>query len=426
MRDTLLSLVVVTLLILTLRHPFVGALTWTWLGTMNPHRLSFGFAYAFPFAATAAGVTVFSWLFSREPKRLPNHPLLWLLLAWMAWITVSTVFALFQDEAWQRWRDVMKVHAITLVILTMLTSRRRLELLLGVQIASIAFFSVKGGAWILTGAQDRVWGPPASMIEDNNYLALATIMAIPLMRYFQQRSSRRWVRLLLIGAMALSVASVLGSYSRGGLIALVAMTIFLIWKSRRRLLLALVFGSLIAGLVAFMPGQWAERMSTIENYGEDASALARLNSWQTMFNLAKDRPLVGGGFSVDNEQIYQRYSPDPTRYSHVAHSIYFQALGEQGFVGLALVLALLTGACIVAGRVSRRAQFRGEDWRWASDMARLIQVSVGAFIVGGAFLNLLHFDFLYYLLASLIALDCIVGGHGKNDASHPNAGGRES
>jgi probable O-glycosylation ligase (exosortase A-associated) len=424
MRDTLLSLIVATLLIVTLRHPFVGALTWTWLGTMNPHRLSFGFAYAFPFAAIAAGVTVFSWLFSREPKRLPNHPLLWLLLAWLVWITVTTAFALFQDEAWQRWREVMKVHAMTLVILAMLTTRRRLELLLAVLVASIGFFSVKGGAWVLTGAFGRVWGPPDSMIEDNNYLAVATTMIIPLMRYFQQRSNQRWVRLLLAGAMALSVASVLGSYSRSGLIAFVVMTMFLFWKSRRRILLALVFGSLLAGLIAFMPDRWEQRMSTIQNYEEDESARSRLLAWQTMFNLAKDHPLVGGGFGVDNEQIYRQYGPDPSLRAYVAHSIYFQALGEQGFVGLALVLALLIGSWIVAGRLSHEAEIRGEDWRWASDMARLIQVSLSGFVVGGVFLNLLHFDFYYYLIASLIALASIVRGPGKDNALDPNSGGR--
>jgi putative inorganic carbon (hco3(-)) transporter len=408
MRDTLLTLIVAILLILTLRHPFVGALTWAWLGTMNPHRLSFGFAYAFPFAAITAGVTIFGWVFSREPKQLPNHPLLWVLLAWLAWITVTTAFALSQDEAWHRWREVMKVHAMTLVILAMLTTRRRLELLLAVLVASIGFFSVKGGAWVLTGATDRVWGPPDSMIEDNNYLAVATIMIIPLMRYFQQQSSQHWARMLLAVAMGLSAASVLGSYSRGGLLALLAMTVVLLRKSRRRLLLALVFGSVIAGLIAFMPDRWEQRMSTIRNYDEDQSANTRLMAWQTMFNLAKDHPLVGGGFGIDNEQIYQRYSPSPFAGSPVAHSIYFQALGEQGFVGLALVLALLVGAWIVAGRMSHEAELRGADWRWAVDMARLIQASLSGFIVGGAFLNLLHFDFYYYLIAALIALASIL------------------
>ena len=408
MRDWILSVTVVVLLVWTLRYPFVGALAWAWLGVMNPHRLTFGFAYAFPFSAVVAGVTVLSWIVSREPKRLPNHPLLWVLLAWIVWVTLSTVFALYQDEAWQRWIGVGKMYAMALVVLAMLSTQRRLEWLLAVAVASIGFYSVKGGVWVLMGATGRVWGPPGSMIEDNNYLAVASIMLIPLMRYFQIRARRRWARFLIAGAMVLSVGAVLGSYSRGGLLALLAMTMVLVWKSRRRALIGVALGVLLAGLIAFMPEHWDQRMSTITEYREDASASSRLLAWQTMVNVAKDYPLFGGGFGMDNEQIYRLYSPDPSLGVYVAHSIYFQALGENGFVGLALALALLVGSWVVAGRVSREAGRRGGEWLWAADMARLVQASLVGFAVGGMFLNLLHFDLYYYLVAMVIALASIV------------------
>jgi probable O-glycosylation ligase (exosortase A-associated) len=302
----------------------------------------------------------------------------------------------------------MKVHLMTLVTLAMLRDRRRLEQLLGVLALSIGYFSVKGGIWILMGGGSRVWGPPGSLIEDNNALAVASIMVIPLVRYFQMRAQQRWVRVLLGIAMALSVASILGSYSRGGLIALAAMATFMFWKSRRRVLLALVFVALASGLLAFMPAQWEERMATIQDYGQDSSASSRLLAWQTMINLAKDRPLVGGGFMVDDEAVFRKYSPDPAAGVYVAHSIYFQALGEHGIVGLGLMLAMLVGSWRTAGGAAKRAEARGPDWRWASDMARMIQVSLSGFAVGGAFLNLLHFDLYYYLIACVAALAVLV------------------
>ena len=42
---------------------------------------------------------------------------------------------------------------------------------------------------------------------------------------------------------------------------------------------------------------------------------------------------------MDTQQLFQLYAPDPTDI-HAAHSIYFQILGEQGFVGLFLFLLM--------------------------------------------------------------------------------------
>ncbi|HAY29062.1 MAG TPA: putative O-glycosylation ligase, exosortase A system-associated, partial [Candidatus Accumulibacter sp.] len=56
MRDLLLVGIFLAVLPFALRHTWIGVLLWTWLSLMNPHRLTFGFAYDAPFAATAAGV----------------------------------------------------------------------------------------------------------------------------------------------------------------------------------------------------------------------------------------------------------------------------------------------------------------------------------------------------------------------------------
>ena len=81
MRDVLVMLIVFGSLPLILARPYVGILMWSWLGYMNPHRLSFGFAYDFPFALCVGIVTLLGVLISREPKRLPMTGLtvLWLI-----------------------------------------------------------------------------------------------------------------------------------------------------------------------------------------------------------------------------------------------------------------------------------------------------------------------------------------------------------
>jgi putative inorganic carbon (HCO3(-)) transporter len=152
--------------------------------------------------------------------------------------------------------------------------------------------------------------------------------------------------------------------------------------------------------IGFMPEKWVERMWSIQKYDQDASALGRINAWMMAVNLANDRPLVGGGFEIYNEKVFSRYAPDPSDI-HAAHSIYFQILGEHGYVGLALFLLLWFLVWRDASWIIRQSRSLGE-LRWAFDLARMIQLSLVAYAVGGAFQNQAYFDLPYELLIALV------------------------
>src|SRR3954469_15118059 len=104
--------------------------------------------------------------------------------------------------------------------------------------------------------------------------------------------------------MVLSGIAVLGTYSRGGLVAVCAMLLFLWLKSRRKVLFALLLIPIVPIAVTVMPERWFERMDTISSYEQDASAMGRINSWKTAINIANDRPLVGGGFELYSYETF--------------------------------------------------------------------------------------------------------------------------
>jgi probable O-glycosylation ligase (exosortase A-associated) len=201
--------------------------------------------------------------------------------------------------------------------------------------------------------------------------------------------------------------SVLGSYSRGALLGVMAMGILLWWKGRNKVAFLLAAAILIPPIVGFMPEQWHERMSTIQNYEEDRSANNRLNSWATMFNIAKAHPITGAGFEASTIELYEKYSPDPTFGNQGAHSIYFQAMGEHGFVGLGLYLLLYFVYWLQASALIRDAS-RRPDLAWAQDYARMIQVMIIGYLVGAAFLSLVNYDVPYYLMAVMVAIKALV------------------
>jgi probable O-glycosylation ligase (exosortase A-associated) len=117
------------------------------------------------------------------------------------------------------------------------------------------------------------------------------------------------------------------------------MLVFFWLKSRTKVATAFMLVMLVPVAWQFMPEAWHARMDTIQTYEEDPSAMGRINAWKMAFNLAQDRPFVGGGFDIYNPTVFGRYAPVPDDI-HAAHSIYFQMLGEHGFVGLALFLFL--------------------------------------------------------------------------------------
>ncbi len=402
MRDILVTLIVFGSLPLILRAPAVGVLMWVWISVMTPHTQGWGFAQTFPFAYVIGVTTLLSLVVARGPKALPMLPCTWLLLAFIAWMNVTTLFALFPAAAYEQWNKVMKIMLMSLVTMMAIRSRQDVHRLIWVLVVSLGYYGVKGGVFtVRSGGTERVWGPEGSFIGDNNAIALALIMTIPLMYYLHQNTPRRWLRHALTGAMLLSALAALGSYSRGGLLAIAAMVLFMWLKSGRKLMLGSIVSLAAPLLLVFMPQRWSSRMDSIGDYQVDDSAQGRINAWRMAYNLARDR-FFGGGFEIAEPSTFLRYAPNPTDV-HAAHSIYFQVLGEHGFVGLGLYLLLGLLTWRMAAAIARLGAGR-DEWRWAVSLATMVQASLIGFAVGGAFLSLVYYDVPYYLMAALAAV----------------------
>src|SRR3546814_4159224 len=86
MRDVLILLLAFSVVPLTFLRPHVGILAWCWISYMNPHRLSWGFAYEFPVAMMIGLSTLAAWVLSKEPKKLPINAVSALMLAFVVWM----------------------------------------------------------------------------------------------------------------------------------------------------------------------------------------------------------------------------------------------------------------------------------------------------------------------------------------------------
>ncbi len=297
LRSILVFILIFASLPVALVKPHVGVLIWSWISYINPHRLTYGPAFAFDFLDYVGGATILGLLFARERKSLPNHPLVYLLLAYFFWVTLTTLAAHYPEMAWSKWQQFAKILLFTFITMMLMQSKGRLESLIWVIVLSLGYFTAKGGLFtVLTGGAYRVWGPPDTTYADNNEFALATVMVIPLIRYLYTQTNLRWLRWVLFAMIVFSIFAIFGTQSRGGLVAIAAMLFFIVYKARK-----LMFGIVALGLAVIagyfiMPAKYWNRMYTIENYEQDPSARGRLDMWNFAIKVANDHPDSGRRF----------------------------------------------------------------------------------------------------------------------------------
>lgn len=446
MRDYLVLAMIVGSLPMILFRPFFGLLVWCWIAYMVPHKLGWGLAAHLPVASVVGATFLIAFIFSKEPKKLPMNGIVAVYLVMLLWWLLSFLINPSTDYALQQFDKVVKIQLFTIITMMLVNTRERLFQLIAVIVLSIASFGVKGGIFtILTGGGNRVWGPPGGFFEGNNEFGLTLLTILPLLRFLQLQVDKPWQKHALTASMLFCFVAALGTQSRGALLAAVAMSAFFWWKSPNKIPLAMGGLILVPLLYFFMPESWHDRMATMKvdsteepEYlrqvntstwcGEmtaqiqrhDLSAGGRVNAWCFALNVAEHQ-IMGGGFDAFSPENFLIYAPDPTDF-HDAHSIYFKILGEHGFIGLALFLTVLGMSWFRAGSVRKLAQQK--QMPWAVHLADMMQVSLLAFCVGGAFLGMCYFDLLYHLVAIVVILDMLVrkdAGKGAIETADSNA-----
>lgn len=388
--------------------PMVGVIAYYWISFMSPQMEVWGFAAAPPWALLSVVATLLGCVIAREPKRWPRNGMIPLLILFLVLTTVATYFALGpQDRVIKAWSDVAKTIIFLLVLALLLSKRERIHALIWIMVLSLGFYGVVGGLFALvTGGQFRIFGPPDSIIGDNNQLAAALLVTLPLMNYLRLQSRHHLVRVGLAVAMGLTLLSILASYSRGAFLGLAVVSLFFWWNSKHKIAIGLAMVIVIGAGLAFMPASWTERMHSITDYKSDASAEDRLTVWHEAIGIAVARPLTGGGYkSTATAQVIHHFYPHARPLA--VHSIWFEVLSENGFPAFAVWLSMMALGFINIRRIRKLA--RGDPaTAWADDLGRMAKVSLIAFVTAGSFLSLGYYDLYLALLVALGATRDVV------------------
>ena len=418
MRDAIIIVGVLAAAPICLFRPFFGVLMWFVIAIIDPAGYAWGIGARVPAAMIIAVPTLLGGVSAVANVRLLPKQMAWFFLFW-AWMAVTYVHAtevpIFADhlqDALQQLDQVSKILLMTVFsILVVATSKKRFRYLLLTTISCLGFLAIKGAVFgLITGGMDRIYGSHGSFIGDNNDFALALNMTMAIPFFMAREEPNRRMRLLLRMLFAAYVVCVILSYSRGGLLGLMVVLTAIALKSRRKAIAGLVVCAILAGMSAFTTEQWKERMNGFLHGKIDLSAEQRLITWGFAWHLANAYPLTGGGFETFTPDLFARFQPEKLGNNKTArgpHSIYFQVLGEHGFVGLILFLALLLSCWRLARRTRRIA--RGHpDLEWVAGYSHMFEIGLVGYVVSGAFLGRAYFDLYYELLACVVIMNIIV------------------
>jgi probable O-glycosylation ligase (exosortase A-associated) len=344
---------------------------------------------------------------------LALRPQTGLLLGLWGWISLSRLNALMPEMARSIYGQYWKAILIATLTTGLVRDRRRFRILLILTAFCLGFLGAKRGLYGLLRGGVRYDDGPGGFMSDNNSFALVLNMTLPLLAGIAMGEKERILKMAAAAMATLSILTIFFTFSRGGLLTLCIIGPMLVWRSRQRWLITglLVLG--LSGFLLFSSGsfkeKYAERAQTIDDYQEDGSAQGRLNAWVTSWRVFLDYPVFGVG-PGNLEAVFFRYSPQQDRF-RVAHNAYFQVLAECGLPALLLFVGALVTALWRLGRLRREPGVPA----WAEVYARMLQISLLAYMVGSMFLNTAYSELIYHLIALSVCLE--VAAHAEVSAT---------
>ncbi|WP_430654667.1 putative O-glycosylation ligase, exosortase A system-associated [Halorhodospira halophila] len=423
LRDLLFGTMIFGSLPLILYRAWVGVVVWYWVGLMNPHRESWGPLMNAPVALAVAATTLIALLFARERRAPPltrETVLFGLLIVHM--VAATYLFAWQPAVSQGLWDTYVRILILAIVALILIDGKIKTSTLLAVTALSIGYYGIKGGFFtVRTGFGGMVLGPSGSFISGNTDIGLALVMTWPLMLVLAREVYRgdfvvpigqalldrwhRWIGRALYGGFWLHGIAIIGTFSRGAWVgmAVVGLLIFLRLRYKGVLVGLAVLAIGVVGVT--VPDRIQHEWETLVHWEEDASAGGRLDAWEVSWNIAMDAPLTGSGFGTMRlpHDLWNSYRDGPPRPRLAEHSIYFQVLGNLGFLGLFLYLSLIGFALVSLWRISRQAR-KAPETQWIGEWSWGVAVGLIGFLVAGAFLSLAYFTLFFCMLALAIVL----------------------
>jgi putative inorganic carbon (HCO3(-)) transporter len=262
-----------------------------------------------------------------------------LLIAFVAAAALSCLTALWPGYAAGWTSDLMKMTLVFFFLVNCANTERRLRGVMWVMVIGGLFPALGTLKNFYQGNLQEGRAAWVGIFANPNEVAYSLVILFPLAAYLA--TSRGWVaRLFLLGISTIYLPAIFVTFSRGGVVGLVAVVGLYAWR-KRALWLQVALALLVAGGLMLASRHWS-RGEDFSQLNDDVSFQQRIATSQAGFQMFIDHPWlgVGPGCSV---VAWPLYAPQGlyTRGALVTHNTIVQVFSETGILGAAPFLFLI-------------------------------------------------------------------------------------
>ena len=278
-------------------------------------------------------------------QRLGKLPLLYVLMVWLVVIILSNLAQGGEGSWYARaaFTEYSKSFLIFMCLFLFLNSTGQIRRLIWFQIILSGLLAYQCIDQVATGVgwagQHLGWddghGGRAKWVglwDGMNVLALLFVISFPFLIQFMFSPWNIFVRIISFLFAILIFQGLLLTQSRGGLLASVVSlfaSLVLRFKPRTALILGAIVLILAAPLVGFLTTRG------LDDSDGSKSASHRVELWAAGLEMAKENPVFGVG-----KMRFKDSARHKTGLNLIAHNSYVENLGETGFPGLFVYIAL--------------------------------------------------------------------------------------
>jgi O-antigen ligase len=317
-------------------------------------------------------------------------------VAHAVWVILSAILAPNHDVALAFVVEQLKRTLMFTIAITTADSVRRMETLAWVITGSAGLVAYELNMLYLGGdnqAQRLGW---AGM--DNNCLAISMVTCLGVAVFLGLHARPVWKKAAAFGAAALIGHTVLLTFSRGGMLAMIVagLAAFSVVPKRPRYLVPVAGAAILA--LALAGPQVRERFMTTFDEQRDFSADSRLELWLDSLEVMRRYPVFGAGPGHFPLIAAEFGWPEGKE----AHSLWVQLSAEIGIIGtLFLLLFYLTSMRRLWPLA--RGSAATDDERWMHYAACMVVTALAGFLVSVQFVSLVGLEAPMYVAAIAVA-----------------------
>ena len=326
-----------------------------------------------------------NWQFGRARGIVAALILLWI------WVPISAMLARNQNVAWGYFESQSKIFLPFLVGITTINSVARLKQLIWVIVLSLGYVGFELNMAYL-GGFNRVLEDGFGGL-DNNSVAIGMVTGFGMAFFLGLEAPGLWRKALAFGSAALMGHTILLSFSRGGMLALIITAVvgFLLIPKQPKHYVFFFLAILVA--LRFTGQEVQDRFGTVLTEDKrlaDYSVTSRMDLWAALWKCMLNNPL---GIGPGHWRLIAHEFGFPLGKD--GHSTWLQIGAELGFVGLVSLLTFYF-LCILRLLPLARGKKLGVD-PWFEITARMVIAALVGFMISAQFVTLPGLETPYYI-----------------------------